>query len=226
MLVGYAVKKSKYIIYVNDTQKKAINSKFHNKLIFLPNFPDNTLLKFDKKEKSDKLRISYIGSVRQFGTLKNLFDAAMDFENVEVSIHGRGTDYKKLKEIEGNYKNVRVTGAYEPKEAGILYNSSDIIYCVYPNSNENWKTAYPIKLFESILTKTPLIANKGSIMGDFILEKGIGFVVDESNVNDIRELIKYILDNRHLLDDKVKELEKIQFDYTWDKVVKNLDMIF
>ncbi len=225
-LVDFAIKNSSHTVYVNDTQKTAVKQDMLGKLIFLPNYPDNTLLKFDKKERSDKIRISYIGFIRQYDVYKRLFEAIADMPDVEVSIHGNGTDYNRLKVMEKDHKNIKVTGEYEPKDAGELYINTDITYCVYTNSNENWRTAYPIKLFESILTKTPLIASKGSVAGDFIIEKGIGFVVDEGSVENIRELIMYLRNNRYVLNEKIENLGKIQFEYTWEKVVKNLEMAY
>jgi len=95
--------------------------KNRRKLIFLPNYPERDNYIGCEKSKSDKLRISYIGAVRQYNELKNLMDACKGISDVEIAIHGAGVAYKKLKEIEGNYNNIAVTGKYDFRQSARLY---------------------------------------------------------------------------------------------------------
>jgi len=50
--------------------------------------------------------------------------------------------------------------------------------------------------------------------------------VDGSNVEEIRKLIQCINKNRNILDEKIKNLERVQYDYIWEEAVKNLDVIY
>jgi glycosyltransferase involved in cell wall biosynthesis len=225
-LVNLMQYKSDFIIYLNEIQKTTMKKENWDKLIYLPNYPEsNNYIEFAKTQ-SDKLRVSYIGAVRQYNELKNLMDACNNIEGVEVSIHGAGTAYSKLKEIENNYNNVNITGLYHFSKITKLYNQADILYVVYDMKISNWKNGYPVKFFEAIITKTPVIVSKGSVLEEFLKENDIGFIVDGSNVEEIRELISHINNNRYLLDEKMKNLGKIQFAYIWEKVVKNLDEIY
>lgn len=227
-LVRFAVKKSYRILYVNDTQMKNISNKERNKMIYLPNYPNRSLgiVKSISNINSNHLNISYIGGVRQYHEFKNLFDATKEIENTIINIHGMGTSYTQLKKIESEYKNVNITGKYNPSQTADLYNEADLIYCVYSMDNENWRTAYPIKFYESIITKTPVIVSKGSILEEFLEKNNIGFVVDGSDITEIKKLVTYISRNRNILEEKIKNLEKIQFDYCWEEVVKNLDELY
>lgn len=218
--------KSKFIIYLNEAQKFNMKEKNINKLIYLANYPEIKSYKCCEKTQSDKLRISYIGAVRQYNELKNLMDAAIDLEDIEISIHGAGVSYKPLKTIEKYYKNSKITGTYHFSQSAELYSQADLLYAVYDMKLANWKNSYPVKFYETIITKTPIIVSKGSVLEEFLEEHDIGFVVDGSNIDEIRKLIIYVRDNRYLLDEKIKNLETIQYDYTWDKVVKNLDRIY
>lgn len=225
-IVKFMQDKSDFIIYLNETQKTNMKEKNLNKLLYVPNYPEIKNYEGCGKTQSDKLRISYIGAVRQYNELKNLMDAAMNLENIEISIHGAGVSYNPLKAIEKYYKNTKITGVYHFSQSAELYSQADLLYVVYDMKLDNWKNSYPVKFFEAIITKTPVIVSRGSVLEEFLKEYDIGFVVDGSNIEEIRELITHIRDNRHLLDDKVRNFEKIQFDYTWDKVVKNLDKIY
>jgi len=225
-IVNFMQNNSDFIIYLNEVQKTHIKGKNINKLIYLPNYPESEYYVDCKKIKSNKLRISYIGAVRQYNELKNLMDAAINLDDVEISIHGAGVAYEALKKIEKDYSNTIITGAYHFSQSAELYKQTDLLYVVYDMKLANWKSSYPVKFFEAIITKTPVIISRGSAMEEFLKKHDIGFVVDGSNVQEIRELIMYIRDNRHLLDEKIKILEKIQYEFTWDKVVKNLDKIY
>lgn len=225
-IVNFMHSKSDFIVYLEDNQKNATKEKNINKLVYLPNYPEIKDYEGYEKKPHPNLRVSYIGSVRQYNELKNLMDACRDIEHVEIFIHGAGVSYSKLKEIEKHYPNVNVTGLYHFSESAKLYGETDLLYAVYDISIDNWKYGYPIKFFEAIVTKTPIIVSKDSTLEEFLKEKDIGFVVDGSNVHEIKELINYINKHRYLLKEKIKTLETIQFDYTWERVVKNLDPIY
>ena len=81
-------------------------------------------------------------------------------------------------------------------------------------------------MFEAIITKTPIIVSKDTIAEKFVKENNIGFSVDGSNIEEVGKLIEYINKNRSILSEKIKNLEKIQYDYSWEEVVKNLDEIY
>lgn len=226
LIVNYLQNKSDYIIHVNEVQTNVMSIKNKRKLIYLPNYPEKKNYEECEKSESDSLRISYIGAVRQYNELKNLMDACKKMRNVEIAIHGAGVAYKKLNSIKSDYDNVSVTGKYDFTQSAKLYSQADLLYALYPTTSLQYLTSYPVKLYETIITKTPIIVSKGTVLEEFVKEYGIGFVVDGSNVEEIRGLIKYINKNRHILDEKVRNLEKIQYDYSWEEVVKNLDEIY
>ncbi|MBU5294107.1 glycosyltransferase family 4 protein [Anaerosalibacter bizertensis] len=225
-IVNCLQNKSDYIIYVNDIQTSTMSSKNKQKLVYLPNYPEQKNYIGCEKSKSHRLRISYIGAVRQYNELKNLMDACNEMNDVEIYIHGAGVAHKRLKNIKGDYNNVFITGKYDFTQSAKLYSETDILYVLYPTSSIQYLTSYPVKFFEGIITKTPMIVNKGTVLEDFIKEYGIGFAVEGGNISEIRELVEYINKNRYILDEKVKNLEKIQYDYSWQEVVKNLDNIY
>ncbi|MBZ2174080.1 glycosyltransferase [Schnuerera sp. xch1] len=225
-IVNFFQNKSDYIIHVNEMQKNPISEKNKKKLVYLPNYPENGNYISSERTKSDKLRISYIGAVRQYNELKNLMDVCNEMNDVEVFIHGAGVAYKKLKDIEDNYNNVYVTGRYDFTQSAKLYSETDVLYALYPTSSIQYRTSYPVKFFEAIITKTPIIVNKETVLEDFINKHNIGFAVDGSNIEEIKKTIDYINNNRHILDEKMNNLENIQYDYSWEEVVKNLDEVY
>ena len=225
-VVKFFQNRSDYIIYVNEAQAKPVSRRNSKKLVFLPNYPEQKMYAGCQKIPSEKLRIAYIGAVRQFDELKNLFDACKDMSDVSISVHGAGVAYAALKEVSRQYPNVAVTGRYHYSESGRLYADTDLLYVMYPSTSEQYLVSYPVKFYEAIITKTPMIVGTNTVLGEFVMEHDIGFVVDDSNVDDIRSLIEQIRRKPDLLRNKVENLRSIQHDYSWDHVVQNLDKIY
>ncbi len=213
------LKKSDAIIYVNDEQIKTIDEKY--KLVYLPNYPEAEAFMPIKKEIYDKVRINYIGSVRDYDSLKKL--AEIKDENLEINIYGIGTAYEQLKTEYAN-SNIKMHGKYNGLiESGNIYRNTDVLYCVYNPNVKNWRTAYPIKLFEAILTETPIIVADGTIMGEFVKNKKIGETVDYNNIESINQAINKIIDNYTYY---TKNIKQISNNYKWENVSKNLDKIY
>lgn len=215
-----------FIIYVNSEQIKNIKKINLSKLIYLPNYPEVKNYQGFSKDDSQFLRVSYIGAVRQYNELKNLIEASKGSNNIEVAIHGEGIAYKRLREIAKDIENVNVTGVFKHHQAGYLFNECDVLYAVYPIHTLQNRIAYPVKFFEAIASKTPIIVSKGTVLEKEVIKYDIGFVVDGKNVKEIKELLIYIQNNKSILMDKISNIEKIQSDFQWKTIVKNLDKIY
>jgi len=225
LIVNFFQNKSHSIIYVNENQLSVMTKKNKSKATFIPNYPAKSDYEY-KKQRSDLLRISYIGAVRQYEQLLNLLEACKNLNKVKVCIHGGGIAYKKLIEKKSFYRNAEITGVFHYNNISKLYSEADILYALYPMNTLQNRIAFPVKFFEALITKTPIIVSKGSILEDFVLKSDIGFVVDGNSQKEIKKLIEYINNNRNVLCLKRKNIEKIQYKYTWEKVVGELDKIY
>lgn len=226
ILVKYMHNISDKIIYINDTQIKNISIKNKKKLVFIPNYPVKENFS-QTKIKSNKMRIGYAGNIRRYDILKILFDAVKENEHIEVSIYGEGNDYKKLKNIENNYTNVEINGKFNGiKDSRTIYENMDLQYAVYDNSVNNWKTSFPVKLFESIVSNTPVVVSKGTMIENFVIENDIGYVVEWNNFDNIKKVINSISkENKDFLTKK-DNLKKLSSRYSWEDIVNNMKEIY
>ncbi|MEG1989874.1 MAG: glycosyltransferase [Clostridia bacterium] len=222
----YLCKKADYIVYVNEKQKQYIKSKNYNKLIFIPNYVKKEHYKDIEKTKCNKIRINYIGCSRDYKSLKNLIDAANNNEEILIGIHGLGDAYGSLKKISAEYNNLSVTGKYNGiKESEKIFKNTDVLMCCYDVDILNWKYAFAVKLFESIITLTPIIVYDNSNMGEFVKKYDIGYTVIKNEVDEFKKTLNLIVDDKNAMIRKIKNLKKIQFEYTWEKVINNIDCI-
>ncbi len=217
----FILKKVNYIIYVNDEQIKDIFTK--EKLVFLPNYPEAQKYMPIEKNTSSQVRINYIGALRDDDSLKCLAGIADQREKYKIGLYGMGTSYEKLC---AEFKNsaVYLHGKYNGmKESGEIYRNTDILYCVYNPEVANWKNAYPVKLFEAIVTLTPILVSKNTTAGNFVTEYGIGEEIEYNQQESLLEAIEKICKNYPAY---IENLKKISKQYRWENVTKNLDKIY
>ena len=118
----------------------------------------------------------------------------------------------------------KVFGKYNGiEQSGEIYRNTDILYCSYNPEVENWKNAYPVKLFEAIVTLTPIVVSKDTKVGEFVREKGIGELIEYGKGQSIEMAISKIMTH---YDEYVKNLKKITDDYCLERVILNLDKIY
>lgn len=225
-LVGFLQDKAYKIIHVNEQQIKNIHDKNKEKLVYLPNYPEKDKFKDVKHIESKKLRITYAGYIRHLLPMENLIKAADELDDILVSIHGSGNLYNRIKNMEKNYKNIKVTGAFKHEEITKFYSESDLIYIVYNKDDINDKTALPTKFFEAIISKIPMIVAKDSLLEETVNKYNIGFSVDGTNYQEIKKLLKEIIENRKMINEKKNNIEKISNNFVWEEAVKELDKIY
>ena len=217
------LKKSSYIIYVNKEQIKNINSNLKEKAVFLPNYPEESIYTPINKYSCKEIRVNYIGCLRDYESLDTLSRIGIKDANLKIGLYGMGVCYEKLYE---EYKNTNVIiyGKYNGiEESGEIYRSTDILYCSYNPDVANWKTAYPVKLYEAIITLTPIIVSKNTEAGKFVEENGIGTTIQYGNEESI---INAIYEIKEHYNQYVKNIKKIADNYKWENIAKNLDKIY
>lgn len=217
------LRKCNYIIYVNETQIKDISSEIGKKMVYLPNYPEIALYRPIEKIVNKKTRVNYIGSLRDYDALESLAKTSEFNNDIQIGLYGMGICYERLKSEYQN-SNIIIYGKYNGiNEIGELYRKTDILYCSYNADSKNYKNAYPVKLYEAIITLTPIIVSKGTTAGDFVRKNQIGEEIEYGNVNSVSNAIIKIIDNYGLYIDNLK---KISSEYSWEEVVKNIDDIY
>lgn len=217
-------RRSEAVVFVVRSQKdrysKQIKKNTNTELIM--NCSELEVFKGFKRCENEKLRIAFIGSVREKNTLIPMIEAAEKFNDVIFYIHGMGVAYEEIFRYAKGFKNTIVTGGYDFKKLKELYENTDIIYSVYDSHLLNVKEAFPVKGFEAIATETPIIASKNTYFGNFLKEYDIGFSVNDKNSLELEDLIREILLDRTILYKKAMNIRVIKKDYTWESQSKKL----
>ena len=223
IIFRHILNKCDSIIYVTDKQIKNLNDSIKSKLLYLPNYPEKKYYEPINKNQSQKIRINYIGSLRDYNSLKALVDVKIKNLKYEIGLYGTGICYEKIKNNLAN-KSVKIAGKYDGvNEIGEIYRNTDILYCSYDPNVANWKNAYPVKLYEAILTETPIIVSEKTLASEFVNKNSIGVSIKYGDKEDIARAIKQIVDNYEFYRQSIK---KISVKYDWKKIEKGLKKIY
>lgn len=233
-LKGYFLRKisrwvqnrSDTLVQVVPAQRSMTQEKNRKKILYIPNYPEVANYLNVIHTQSDKLRINYIGSVRDAKSLKMLMEAAKGLEEIEIGIHGMGQAYEELKVLEKQFENVKITGYYDYQTmTEELFSNTDILFCAYNIEIPNWKIAYPIKLYEAIESGIPVLICRGMAPEKLVQENDCGYIFDY-NVNALRNTLIAIQTDKSTYERKRKNMERIKGRYTWDKVVREYNKVF
>lgn len=195
-----------------------------NKFFVFENVPQKNIFKTyeinpEKIMNKEKLVIGYIGAVAYYSSLKALFEACNNIENVEIVIAGKGPDSEKVENEAKKYKNVKVLGRYNyEQDISRLYSMVDVVYSLYNVDNYNVKLALPNKLYEAIVCGKPIIVAKDTYLEEYVKELGVGFSAPYKDVDALKALIEDIYNNREKLSDISRKCMEIRNNYFYETV--------
>ncbi|WP_174351497.1 glycosyltransferase [Paenibacillus sp. JMULE4] len=219
---SYCFKKADGFLFVVDEQNEKY-AKFikHKPVITIPNTAEFQLLGNIEKTQSQKTRIAFIGAVRDFERLKLLMDVGEKFENIIIMIHGAGTALDQIMQIKDSYSNTIVTGRFSYDQIPDLYKNTDVIYAVYDVTQENVRNAFPVKVYEAIVSGTPVIVSKDTLIGKFVEDYNIGYSINCNSHTELINVLKEIQD-RNKFETKIEAVDKLKQIYTWEKTKLSL----
>lgn len=147
------------------------------------NMPVNYQLKSNQRLQSSdytKINIAYVGMVDYFDQNSVLIDALSHSSRYSLQYSGAIAERCKIREYvdKKGYSNIVFTGSFINSEKFKLYQDADMINAVYGNDSLIVTTALPNKLYDSLIYKIPIIASKGTFLGEIVNEYNIGVVVD------------------------------------------------
>jgi hypothetical protein len=168
--------------------------KVEKKKIVIENLPfKNVVMRTNTHTyESDKLKVSFIGTLRYFDVMKNLIDGVKELP-VEILFWGDGPDLNLFKDYSADNPDVKFFGKYDYKTIADIYALSDIVWAVYPSLDYNVKYAISNKFYECLLFNKPGVFAKNTMLGDLVETDQIGYTVDPYDTLGIRKLFEGII---------------------------------
>jgi len=171
----------------------------------------------------DKIIISYVGSTSKDRDLETFIEVAKKLENKNILfiVYGKEQDYliKAQKEL----KNF-LFGYYTNKPE-IVYKASDILFAGYTKNIVTINYMSPLKLFEYMASKRPVIVADLPRIREIVDEKEVLFYESE-NEDDLILKIKKLIAYKKLQNKLIKNAYGKVKNYAWEKRAKKIVSIF
>lgn len=202
------------VIICEPERIKQIPFELNKKELILPNIPsfknyDFLENKLDYHFNNNKVTISYVGGLYNERLLNELFSfAERGVFNLLLAGYGDKELEDKAKNL-NKLTNVIYFGKVEYSQGlNIMYNS-DLIFASYSKTNKNHIYAAPNKFYEAMLLGKPIITNDGTILSKKVLDKDIGYVLNEKEF-DLEKLVLNI-DTFKIKGNNAKKLWREQY---------------
>jgi len=178
---------------------------------------------------NNKVHIGYVGSLFKGRGIDTIVELAKRLPQHHFHIiGGKEKDIAYWKE-HANYDNLIFHGFIEPKNTYKYRNMCDILLAPYQTEKEGNKTvAYmsPIKLFEYMSTKKPIICSNFKVVKE-VVDEECAILVDSKNVDAWEEAINILTHDKELSQKLAnRAYEKFLQNHTWQaRATKILEFI-
>lgn len=174
----------------------------------------------------DKKIIMYTGHLYKWKKIDTLADVAIKMpENIFCFIGGVDPEISFYKEKYKNVKNILWIEFVKREYIPFYIKSADVLVLPY-TKNENISSKYtsPLKLFEYMASKKPIVASDLSSTRE-ILNESMCVFCEPDDVNSLEISIKKILSDENLAKNISENAYKNSFKYSWKNRAEKISLI-
>ncbi len=127
-----------------------------------------------------------------------------------------------MKDDFSQYMNENINVVHKSgKELEKFYSETDICSLMFKPDIYS-EMAIPYKSFEYLAHGKPMLASKGTAIGDFVRKNDIGWVLNYDR-NEIKKQLQELIDFPELLDKKRENCLKVRERNTWEDRAKKVE---
>jgi len=232
----FLLRKIDFIMAINNIVKEKLVDKFiisKNKILVASNGVnlkkfDLDLFKEDARERLnlplDKKIILYTGHLYDWKGAQVLADSSQFLKKniIIIFVGGRERDIISFRENNRKYSNVLILGSVLHQEIPFYLKSADILLLPnIPISQESINYTSPIKMFEYMASKRPIIASDLPSIRE-ILNENNSILVEPDSPQRLAQGISELLGNEELMKKILKNAYVDVQNYTWERRVKKI----
>lgn len=202
---------------------KYIPFSFKGEILELPPAADKIDHNNYKIINDNKLKIFYVGGVSELYNIQKLFEAASKRNYVELTVCCRENEWESEKEKYIKYLDCkRICVVHESGEALNKYFENADLFSLFFEPNKYREFSMPVKLFQYLGHKKPIITTKDTATGEFVRRYNIGWEIDYST-RELSILFDMIIKDKNIMKEKIESIENILNDNTWEARVRQIE---
>jgi glycosyltransferase involved in cell wall biosynthesis len=175
-------------------------------------------LKKIEHKSSKSIEFIYVGGISSLYDLKLFSSVVYDYKDMKFHLCIRRNEWENIQDDYDKF-NPKVYHLLGEALSKVYQKSNIAIYFIKPN--KLWEFAMGVKLFEYISYKKPIIAVKNTAVGNFIEKNNIGWVINYKE-EELKELLIKLKKEPILIEEKIKNIEKIIPYNTWEARAKQV----
>ncbi len=177
-----------------------------------------------QNDSTHKLKVFYVGGMSDHYQMHTLFSVVNQRDDIEFTLCTRESEWNAVKseypDLSDNIKIVHKSGV----EMHDLMAASDVV-SIFVKPQEYREFAAPVKLYEYLGHRKPIIASKETLAGNFVAKNGIGWSLTYSE-SDLNNLFDKLVESPKLLVSVQQQMNVIALHHTWQararQVIKDL----
>lgn len=175
----------------------------------------------------DKIITGYVGLFKTFGLEKGISTMIESLKNLPekfvMAFVGGNTaeikEYSTYADSFGVRERCLFIGRKNGDEIATYQMAMDILAIPYPNQPHFRESGFPMKVYEYMASKKPILYSKLDLVEEILADCGIGFIADDSA--DFSSKVKEIAENNFYPELVFAAYSKLK-EYTWDEKARRI----
>ena len=180
----------------------------------LPPAADNKDVPEKTRNDGDPIHIFYVGGLGGHYQIVELFKAVAANDRFELTVCCREKEWEKEKGQYLEYLSDRIRVVHKnASELAPYYAEADICSLLF-RADEYREMAMPFKAFEYLAYEKPVMSTRGTAIGSFVEENGLGWNIDYSEEN-ISAVLKRLIDDPSEIREKIENCKEAKKHNLW-----------
>jgi glycosyltransferase involved in cell wall biosynthesis len=189
-----------------------------NKIKYLPLGVDASTFtpKDEMYSPNSKLKFLFVGRMEGAKGIYYLIEGFRQMQDLNVELIAVGENFELQDKFTSYTSNIKVLGVKRRDEMNNVYKNADVY--ILPSLWEG----FSFSLMEALASGLPVIASKYSCAPEVVEDYKEGFVIEPRNIEDIKEKVKWFVDNKDKIKDMGKAARAKAEIYSWDNYSQNV----
>lgn len=163
----------------------------------------------------EEVRLFYVGGVSDIYDMELIFKVVSKLPFLKLTVCTRKDEWNTQKQKYGKYIDDRIQIIHKSGDEFREDIENAHLSLIYFKPGEYRKFAMPVKLFEYMSYKKPILSVDQTAVGEFVSDNNIGWQIPYSE-EELKDFFIKIKNNPSEIDDKVQHMDKAIEDNTWE----------